>query len=212
MIAANDLKSGVSSTCPKTNSGKRYSTDAEFKQRHPEIHVEEDPYNHPGFGHCCLNADDLESLRQLLTDEAVLSASAALNLKLMQRRPTIYSQFHNPALARLMCSHMRLGKASPKVQGYYANPSIRLKESPACVPARQSHRTVVVGQHHDLLQQRRCDQQTEQFKVQCSSRDRRLSAPIPYVRRDYFPQLVYAPASDGEARRSQLLRSHFAGR
>ncbi len=90
---------------------ERYSTDDKFKQRHPEIHVEEDPYNHPGFGHCCLNADDLESLRQLLTDEAVLSASAALNLKLMQRRPTIYSQFHNPALARLMCSAYATGES-----------------------------------------------------------------------------------------------------
>jgi hypothetical protein len=62
-------------------------------------------------GVCCLNADDLESLRQLLTDEAVLSASAALNLKLMQRRPTIYSQFHNPALARLMCSAYATGES-----------------------------------------------------------------------------------------------------
>ena len=31
-------------------------------------------------------------------------------------------------------------------------------------------------------------------------------------RRDYFPRLVYAPASDGEAGCSQLLRSHFAER
>jgi Transposase DDE domain len=32
------------------------------------------------------------------------------------------------------------------------------------VPAGQSHRTIVVGQYHGLLQQRRRDQQTEQFK------------------------------------------------
>jgi hypothetical protein len=33
-----------------------------------------------------------------------------------------------------------------------------------CVPARQSHCTIVVGQYPDLLHQRRLDQQTEQFK------------------------------------------------
>ena len=33
-----------------------------------------------------------------------------------------------------------------------------------CVPAKQAHRTIVVGQHHQLLQQRRRDQQTQEFK------------------------------------------------
>jgi hypothetical protein len=32
------------------------------------------------------------------------------------------------------------------------------------VPAGQSHRTIVVGQYHELLQQRRRDQQTQRFK------------------------------------------------
>jgi Transposase DDE domain len=40
-----------------------------------------------------------------------------------------------------------------------------------CVPARQSHRTIVVGQYHDLLQQRRRDQQTEQFKARMQQRN-----------------------------------------
>ncbi|HET9377299.1 MAG TPA: transposase [Chthoniobacterales bacterium] len=39
-----------------------------------------------------------------------------------------------------------------------------------CVPARQSHRTIVVGQYHDLLQQRRREQQTEQFKQRMHQR------------------------------------------
>ncbi|HET9284324.1 MAG TPA: transposase, partial [Candidatus Angelobacter sp.] len=39
-----------------------------------------------------------------------------------------------------------------------------------CVPAKQSHRTIVVGQHHELLQQRRRDQQTEQFKERTHQR------------------------------------------
>ena len=40
----------------------------------------------------------------------------------------------------------------------------------ACVPAGQSHRTIVVGQHHELLQQRRRDQKTEQFKERMHQR------------------------------------------
>jgi len=39
-----------------------------------------------------------------------------------------------------------------------------------CVPAKQSHRTIVVGQHHELLQQRRRDQQTAQFKERMHQR------------------------------------------
>jgi hypothetical protein len=39
------------------------------------------------------------------------------------------------------------------------------------VPARQSHRTIVVGQYHELLQQRRRDQQTEQFKERMQQRN-----------------------------------------
>jgi Transposase DDE domain/Transposase domain (DUF772) len=39
-----------------------------------------------------------------------------------------------------------------------------------CVPAGQSHRTIVVGQYHDLLQQRRRDQQTQQFKERMHQR------------------------------------------
>src|SRR5258707_11940424 len=40
-----------------------------------------------------------------------------------------------------------------------------------CVPAGQSHRTIVVGQYHDLLQQRRRDQQTEEFKERMRQRN-----------------------------------------
>jgi hypothetical protein len=39
------------------------------------------------------------------------------------------------------------------------------------VPAGQSHRTIVVGQHHDLLQQRRREQQTERFKERMQQRN-----------------------------------------
>ncbi len=39
-----------------------------------------------------------------------------------------------------------------------------------CVPAKQSHRTIVVGQYHELLQQRRRDQQTEEFKERMHQR------------------------------------------
>src|SRR6201982_1547322 len=39
-----------------------------------------------------------------------------------------------------------------------------------CGPAKQSHRTIVVGQHHGLLQQRRRDQQTQEFKERMHQR------------------------------------------
>jgi hypothetical protein len=39
-----------------------------------------------------------------------------------------------------------------------------------CVPADQSHRTIVVGLHHELLQQRRRDQQTLEFKERMHQR------------------------------------------
>src|SRR5260370_23299969 len=39
------------------------------------------------------------------------------------------------------------------------------------VPAGQSHRTIVVGQYHDLLQQRLRDQRTEQFKERMQQRN-----------------------------------------
>jgi transposase len=40
-----------------------------------------------------------------------------------------------------------------------------------CVPAGQSHRTIVVGQYHELLQQRRRDQQSPQFKKRMRQRN-----------------------------------------
>jgi len=39
-----------------------------------------------------------------------------------------------------------------------------------CVPAGQSHRTIVVGQYHELLQQRRRDQKTQPFKERMHQR------------------------------------------
>jgi transposase len=40
-----------------------------------------------------------------------------------------------------------------------------------CVPAGQSHRTIVVGEHHELLQQRRRDQKTDEFKKRMHQRN-----------------------------------------
>lgn len=39
------------------------------------------------------------------------------------------------------------------------------------VPAGQSHRTIIVGQYHELLQQRRRDQQSPQFKKRMQQRN-----------------------------------------
>jgi hypothetical protein len=38
------------------------------------------------------------------------------------------------------------------------------------VPSDQSHRTIVVGEYHELLQQRRRDQQTKEFKKRMRQR------------------------------------------
>src|ERR1700693_4408640 len=40
-----------------------------------------------------------------------------------------------------------------------------------CVPAGQSHRTIIVGQYHELLQQRRRDQQSPKFKKRMLQRN-----------------------------------------
>jgi hypothetical protein len=40
-----------------------------------------------------------------------------------------------------------------------------------CVLTGQSHRTIVVGQYHDYLQQRRRDQQSKEFKEQMQQRN-----------------------------------------
>ena len=39
-----------------------------------------------------------------------------------------------------------------------------------CLPPKQPHRSIVVGQYHDLLQQRRRDQQTQEFKERMHQR------------------------------------------
>jgi transposase len=41
----------------------------------------------------------------------------------------------------------------------------------ACVPSAQPHRTILVGAYHEVLQQRRRDQQSEEFKLQMRQRN-----------------------------------------
>jgi DDE family transposase len=40
-----------------------------------------------------------------------------------------------------------------------------------CVPADQKYRTLIVGEHHELLQQRRIEQRTEAFELQMHQRN-----------------------------------------
>jgi transposase len=40
-----------------------------------------------------------------------------------------------------------------------------------CVPAGQKHRTLIVGEHHELLQRRRIEQRTEAFEQQMHQRN-----------------------------------------
>ena len=41
----------------------------------------------------------------------------------------------------------------------------------ACLPSTQPHRTITVGAHHESLQQRRRDQQSEEFQLQMHQRN-----------------------------------------
>jgi len=82
---------------------EHYPSNETFRLRHPKIGIEDDRYDHPGPDCLSLPADDLEPLHHLPSDEAILAASAALNLRLMQLRPTIYSQYHSPALSKTRC-------------------------------------------------------------------------------------------------------------
>jgi hypothetical protein len=91
---------------------KHYSSKSKLQECYPEIHVENGNYRCGGHDQVRLAADDLEPLRELLSDQAVLDASATLNLRLMRQRATIYSRYHNPALARLIVSrHVKPGAA-----------------------------------------------------------------------------------------------------
>src|SRR5208282_2116926 len=40
----------------------------------------------------------------------------------------------------------------------------------ACVPSTQAHRSILVGAYHEALQQRRRDQQSEEFRLQMHQR------------------------------------------
>ena len=40
-----------------------------------------------------------------------------------------------------------------------------------CVPSDQAHRTILVGAYHEVLQQRRRDQQSEEFQLQMHQRN-----------------------------------------
>ena len=42
---------------------------------------------------------------------------------------------------------------------------------PECVPATQKHRTIVVGENHNLLQERRIEQRSDEFKLQMYQRN-----------------------------------------
>jgi hypothetical protein len=98
---------------------KHYSNRRKVLAHYPEIGLGERTYSTAGYDLLCLQADDLVLLRQLLSDQAVFSASAKLNLRLMRQRATIYSRYHNPALARLM----RNGKAMMPVGACLQNNS-----------------------------------------------------------------------------------------
>lgn len=82
-----------------------------LERAHPEIDVVNADYRCAGHDQVRMAAYDLSSLQQLLSDQAVLDASAMLNLRLMRERATIFSRYHNPALARSMVG----GESQPAI-------------------------------------------------------------------------------------------------
>jgi transposase len=91
----------------------------------------------------------------------------AFNIDIAKHRARCPSGFLSTQCSRLEESKRQ--KVSFRFEWSYHCRGCPLRSE--CVPAGQSHRTIVVGQYHDLLQQRRRDQQTEQFRDRMQQRN-----------------------------------------
>src|SRR6202795_1230902 len=91
----------------------------------------------------------------------------AFDIDIARRRARCPSGFLSTQCSRIEESKRQ--KVSFRLEWSYhcRNCLLRLQ----CVPAGQPHRTIVVGQYHELLQQRRRDQQSPQFKKRMQQRN-----------------------------------------
>ncbi|HZC35946.1 MAG TPA: transposase [Chthoniobacterales bacterium] len=84
----------------------------------------------------------------------------AFDINITKRTARCPGGYHSTQCSRL--EEQKRNKISYRFEWSYHCRSCPLRSE--CVPADQSHRTIVVGQYHELLQQRRRDQQTPEFK------------------------------------------------
>ena len=91
----------------------------------------------------------------------------AFEIDIAQRRARCPSGFLSTQCSRIQESKRQ--KVSFRLEWSYHCRNCLLRSQ--CVPAGQSHRTIIVGQYHELLQQRRRDQQSPQFKKRMQQRN-----------------------------------------
>lgn len=91
----------------------------------------------------------------------------AFDIDIAKRRARCPSGFLSTQCSRIKESKRQ--KVSFRLEWSYHCHNCSLRSQ--CVPAGQSHRTIVVGQYHELLQERRRDQQSPQFKKQMRQRN-----------------------------------------
>ena len=91
----------------------------------------------------------------------------AFDINIAKRRARCPSGFWSTQCSRL--EELKRQKVSFRLEWSYHCHTCLLRSQ--CVPAGQSHRTIVVGQYHELLQQRRRDQQSPQFKKRMQQRN-----------------------------------------
>jgi transposase len=91
----------------------------------------------------------------------------AFDIDIAKRRARCPSGFLSTQCSRIKESKRQ--KVSFRLEWSYHCHNCSLRSQ--CVPAGQSHRTIGVGQYHELLQERRRDQQSPQFKKQMRQRN-----------------------------------------
>jgi hypothetical protein len=91
----------------------------------------------------------------------------AFDIDIVKRRARCPSGFLSTQCSRIEESKRQ--KVSFRLEWSYHCRNCPLRSQ--CVPTGQSHRTIIVGQYHELLQQRRRDQQSPEFKKRMLQRN-----------------------------------------
>jgi hypothetical protein len=78
---------------------KTFKNDEAIRTVFPSVELVRRDYRDAGQHQLSLHAHDIESVKALLRHSAVRQAAAALALRVMRKRATIYSKFHCKQLA-----------------------------------------------------------------------------------------------------------------